>query len=327
MDESKEMTKINITNPPQGGSGVPTLSYTSDIEGLIAKAIDKGTPVETMEKLLAMRRELKAEQAKEAFFRDLAGFQAECPVIKKNKEVLNKDKKSVRYHYAPLDDIVEQVKEYLQKYGFSYTIQTVYEKDPPAIVSVLSVHHIEGHSRDSEFRVPIGSSEYMTEQQAHASASTFSKRYVFQNGFGILTADEDNDARSANGNDNKQPVKQEEKRPWKSVEYIKMENQILEDIDADVFTGKIELDGESYDLDRVAIQLKKDLSDNFFKDGLSKVYDKIARMTLIAEGRDAVNVDSMAVETLSDNGLKEDIKQELFDGIVDNVKKEGDLSE
>ena len=36
-------------------------------ETLIAQAIDKAVPVETMEKLLAMRRELKAEWAKEQF--------------------------------------------------------------------------------------------------------------------------------------------------------------------------------------------------------------------------------------------------------------------
>lgn len=126
----------------------------------------------------------------------------------------------------------------------------------------------------------------------------------------------------------KQPVKkEEEKKPVKSVEYIKMENQILEDLDADVFTGKIEMDKVPYDLDKVALQLKEDLSNNYYKDGLSKVYDKIARMTLIAEERDAVNVESIAVDDLSDDGLKEEVKQTLFDGIVENVKKEGNLSE
>jgi len=206
----------------------PAIHENPTPEMLISQAIDRNVPIETMEKLMAMRKELKAEQAKEAFYRDLAQFQAECPVIKKNKAVMNKPSKGggVRYHYAPLDDIVDQVKPYLQKFGFSYTIQTVFEKDPPAIISVLSVHHIEGHSRDSEFRVPIGSIEYMTEQQAHASASTFSKRYVFQNGFGILTGDEDNDAQSCEGNTNG-PQSTPSSKPTSQQEYNKLEQEII----------------------------------------------------------------------------------------------------
>ena len=205
----------------------PAIHENPTPEMLISQAIDRNVPIETMEKLMAMRKELKAEQAKEAFYRDLAQFQAECPVIKKNKAVMNKPSKGggVRYHYAPLDDIVDQVKPYLQKFGFSYTIQTVFEKDPPAIISVLSVHHIEGHSRDSEFRVPIGSIEYMTEQQAHASASTFSKRYVFQNGFGILTGDEDNDAQGCDEKNNTPPKETPEQK------YNKLEQEILALID------------------------------------------------------------------------------------------------
>lgn len=203
-------------------------------EMLIAQAIDSKVPVETMEKLLALMTRVKAERAKEAFFRDLAGFQDECPVINKTKIVRNKESKGggVRYRYAPLDDIVKQVSPYLKKYGFSYTIQTVFEKDPPAIISILSVHHIGGHSRDSEFRVPIGSSEYMTEQQAHASASTFSKRYVFCNGFGILTGDEDNDAQDF--------TTQEGQAEGQTVEYIQvghseLKEQIAEELKSSVF--------------------------------------------------------------------------------------------
>ncbi len=109
----------------------------------------------------------------------------------------------------------------------------------------------------------------------------------------------------------------------KSVAYIKMENQILEDIDADIFTGKIEMDGEPYDLDKVALQLKNDLSNNVYKDGLSKVYDMIARMSLIAQEKNKVQVVEGGT-VLSDEEVKE---KNLFDGIVDNVKKEGNLSE
>ena len=69
----------------------------------------------------------------------------------------------------------------------------------------------------------------MTEQQAHASASTFSKRYVFQNGFGILTGDEDNDAQDPGNN-----ITTPQSGPPKETseqKYNKLEQEILALID------------------------------------------------------------------------------------------------
>ena len=57
------------------------------IDSLIAQAIDKNVSVETLERLLIMRKELKAEYAKEQYDKDMASFQAECPIIMKNKYV------------------------------------------------------------------------------------------------------------------------------------------------------------------------------------------------------------------------------------------------
>ncbi len=220
----------------------PTILKNPTPEMLISQAIDQQVPIEHMEKLMAMRRELKAEQAREAFFRDLAAFQAECPVIKKKKKVNNKDtygKKgevipgTVRYHFAPLDNIVEQVKEYLQKFGFSYTIQTINEKDPDGQRSVCTVHHVEGHSRESEFWAPVDHDAYMSNQQKWASASTYGKRYAFCNAFGILTGDEDNDAQSC---EDEKPHQEQNQKGNEDIEKVK--NQILLQMKADVFTDE-----------------------------------------------------------------------------------------
>lgn len=157
---------------------------------LIARAIDKSVPIETMERLLAMRRELKAEAAREAFYLALAAFQSECPVIEKHKAVAGRDGKT-RYHYAPLEDIVSQVKEILYKHGFSYTMHT--EQKEGELTGICRAHHISGHTEETQLVVPVGS-EYMTKQQMVGAARTYATRYAFCNAFGILTGDEDNDA-------------------------------------------------------------------------------------------------------------------------------------
>ncbi len=304
MEESKELIKRSPTP-----------------EMLISEAIKKNIPVETMEKLLAMRRELKEEQAKEAFFLALAQFQAECPTIPKTSKAGDG---SFSYHYASLDKIIEIAKPHLQVHQFSYTFNTEF-KDNAQIIE-CTLHHEAGHYETSSFRSPIDSDGKMNVIQKSASAVTYGKRYAFCNATGIMTGDEDNDAQSLdNGKDiNVDKQAKNHVQGEKSAAYIKMENQILEDIDQDIFTGKIEIDGEPYDLDKVTLKLKDDLSNNVYKDGLSKVYDMIARMSLIAQERDAVNVDLINEDVLSDEKVKE---KNLFDGIVDNVKKEGNLSE
>lgn len=70
-----------IEAPPQA----VTPAEAFNAEGPIAKAIEKKGPVDTMERIPAMRRDLKAEFAKEAFDQAMAKFPMECLVIEKRK--------------------------------------------------------------------------------------------------------------------------------------------------------------------------------------------------------------------------------------------------
>lgn len=170
-----------------------------NIQTLLAQAIDKNIPVETMEKLLAMAQVMKAEWAKEEFHKAISGFQADCPTIEKKKHVNDKYGK-LRYKYAPLESIVEQVKIPLNKNGISYSIDT--DVQPTAVKAIVKITHISGHSESSSFQVPIDPESYMNQPQKFASALTFAKRYAFCNALGILTGDEDDDS---NSNDTQTP--------------------------------------------------------------------------------------------------------------------------
>lgn len=159
-----------------------------EAEALIAQAIEKNVPVGTMERLLVMRRELKAEWAKEQFDRAMASFQAECPIIEK-KDTAGSGNFS--YKYAPLDYIVKQVKDLLSKNGFSYTFDS--KKTETSLVIYCKVKHIAGHSETSQFEIAVDTSARMNISQKDGAASTYGKRYAFCNAFGILTGDEDTD--------------------------------------------------------------------------------------------------------------------------------------
>lgn len=164
------------------------------VEQMIMTAIEKGVPIETMERILAMRTQLKEENAREQFIKAMANFQSQCPVIKKAKEVKDKYGK-IRYSYAPLDSIVAQIKEILRANGLSYSIKTTSDKDNLTATCIVS--HSAGHSEQSSFIVPLGNEEYMTDVQKFGARSTFAKRYAFCDAFGILTGDLDNDAINA----------------------------------------------------------------------------------------------------------------------------------
>ena len=162
----------------------------NNVESFISQAIKSNVPVETLERLLAMRKELKAEKAKEAFISAMATFQKKCPIIKKSKIVLGKNGK-VRYKYATLDNIVEQVGEKIAENNLSYTIKV--NSDDKMLTATVIISHMAGHSEKSEFSVPISNEDYMTDVQKYGARATFAKRYAFINAFGILTGDEDTD--------------------------------------------------------------------------------------------------------------------------------------
>jgi hypothetical protein len=165
-----------------------------DPEALIAKGIEHGISVEGLERLLAMRERLKAEQARSAFVQAVAQFQGACPIIAKAASVRDKSGKE-RYRYASLEAIVQQVGPLLRASELTYRIDTrIEEGQATALIAICIITHRDGHSESSEFRVPIDRDSFMSEPQKFGAASTFAKRYAFTNALGILTADKDTDA-------------------------------------------------------------------------------------------------------------------------------------
>lgn len=161
-------------------------------ENLISQAITANLPVDSLERLLAMRRELKAEYAKESYDRAMSAFQGECPIIRKTKAV-HTNSGQLAYKYAPLDSIQEQVGPILERHGFSYATQT--ETGKESVKATIVAKHVDGHSEEYSFEAPLGGqTQIMSATQRVAAALTFCKRQAFLNSFGILTGDDDTDA-------------------------------------------------------------------------------------------------------------------------------------
>lgn len=166
----------------------PMTLAVSDPESILRYAIDKGANVDVIERMMVVRDKLKAELAKAAFDASMAAFQGECPIIVKRKAGAKN-----AYRYAPLDDILSQVRELVRRHGFRFSITS--EIEPGWVKAFCKITHDAGHSEVSEFKVPVDQKNpMMSDPQRYGGSMTFAKRYAFCNAFGILTADEDLDA-------------------------------------------------------------------------------------------------------------------------------------
>lgn len=163
-----------------------------DPEELLRFAVEKGADVGTIERLMTVRRELNAEKAKAAYDAAMAAFQAECPVILKTKAV--KTGSETLYAYSPFEQIVAQIKELLQKHGFSFRLDTDVESKDGWVIAMCRVVHSAGHTETSTAKFPLGTgTRAMSTTQVFAAALTFASRRVFCNAFGIIPAAEDFD--------------------------------------------------------------------------------------------------------------------------------------
>lgn len=160
--------------------------------GLLAKAMELNVTPEVIEKMMNLQDRHEAKQAKKAFDEAMAKFQAECPIIEKTKTVKNGGGATL-YSYAPLEKIVSQLKETIQRNGFSYTFKTEF---PDGVVrAICVVKHVAGHAEESGVEIPLmAKTGIMNNSQQTAATITFAKRYAFMDAFGIATSDEDNDA-------------------------------------------------------------------------------------------------------------------------------------
>lgn len=171
------------------------------IEDMIMRAMEMDKP-ELIDKLVSIFEKREAERKAAAFFDALAAFQAECPVIKKSKSVLNKGGATIRYHYADLGGIVKQVAPLLAKHGLSYDftahpIAFTEEGGGPYMEVVCRAHHRDGHTQETPFLSLIENNDFMNATQHAGSANSYAKRYAFTNAFGILTAEDDDDGQTA----------------------------------------------------------------------------------------------------------------------------------
>lgn len=164
-----------------------------DAMALLTSAVERGTPVETIEKLVDLHERMERRAAAQALNTALAAFQQSVPDIPKTHRSNQVSGHGVDKPilYAPLAVIMGHIRPHLVANGLSVTWDST-EGDGRKRVT-CTVMHIDGGEKSATFECPQESRAGMSAQQKAASANTYGMRYSLIMVLGLTTVDPDMD--------------------------------------------------------------------------------------------------------------------------------------
>jgi hypothetical protein len=209
--ENKKKKKTSIIKPPKKKQEIKVVEMTG-IDGHIQTALKSNSGLETLEKLLQLKNQQEDREASKVFHLKFSQMQSELPIIKKTK------KGAGPFKYAPLEQIIKQIKPFLTKHGFSYH----WTEEPLENKAKRIWCHLTGHGHEEKTYVDLPVMDYtkMTNEiQQYGSTSTYGKRYSLIGLLGIM-ADDDDDGQSGGVPPKSDPVNkwgEEENTVWKKI--------------------------------------------------------------------------------------------------------------
>lgn len=174
----------------------------SFLSAIITAASDPKCNVEKMQALLAMQKEVVAEQARLTFLDAKLQLSHKLPTINKDGKIEFKDKGSGKavLKFASFENINDVIKPILHEFGFD-----LWFSSEPGVAGMLNVighlEHRDGYVRTTVFPMPHDASGGKSGAQGWASAFSFGKRVTTIGLLNIQTrASEDRDRDGNEGN-------------------------------------------------------------------------------------------------------------------------------
>lgn len=159
---------------------------------LLEMAINKDLDIDKLTKLMELHKQWQADQARKSFFSALNEFQSSAPELRKTKKVSFDTKGGkTEYSYAPLADIIRQIKSACKECGLSYRWEIHDNKEEIKVTCLIT--HLDGHTECTTMTASPDTSGSKNAIQGRASAIEYLKRYTLIGSLGISTADSDVD--------------------------------------------------------------------------------------------------------------------------------------
>jgi len=155
---------------------------------LLTLAVDKDLDIDKLSRLMELQKAWQTDQARKAFFSALSKFQSEVPEIRKSKAVAFNE---VKYNYAPLADVVRQIKESCRECGLSYRWEIKDTKEEISVTCLIT--HTDGHTEQTTMTASPDDSGKKNKIQQRGSSIEYLKRYTLIGALGLSTTDSDID--------------------------------------------------------------------------------------------------------------------------------------
>lgn len=180
----RETTAVPGTEVAPGAVAAGALTPMQMAYQLIQNGADLGS----VKEMLAMSRELAAEQAKRAFDKAIAEAKADLRPIVKNRDGHNSK-------YADFAAVSTAVDPVLSQNGLSYRHRSAQDSNQVSVTCILS--HVEGHSEETTLSSSPDTSGSKNSIQAIGSALTYLQRYTLLLALGLATTAADDDGKAA----------------------------------------------------------------------------------------------------------------------------------
>lgn len=189
----KQQTDL-IVPPPSGNEAAALLSMI----GTLAK--DPAVPVERMQQLFHLLKEIQTEDARKA-------FTAAFPLAQAEMEPVRKDAKSDKGKYATHLALDSAIRPAYTKHGFGVSFDSADSPLQDHVRLLCILMHTSGYERTYHLDVPADGkgakgNDVMTKTHAVGSATTYGKRYLLGMVWNIAVhdrADDDGKAASDTG--------------------------------------------------------------------------------------------------------------------------------
>lgn len=158
---------------------------------MIQQAIQQGSGVEVMERLLALQERYDAFNARKAFDDAMADLRKNLPKITKSREVDFTGKTGVRtnYRFEDLAEITEALAGPMSEVGLSFRWYT--ENVQGGVKVTCRITHRDGHFEETSLVGPLDASGNKNPIQAIGSAVSYLQRYTLKAAVGVAASHDD----------------------------------------------------------------------------------------------------------------------------------------
>ena len=160
------------------------------LEIIARAASDPNVDVSKMRELMAMQKEIVAEERRMVYVEAMRNAQNALPQFVKSARVVVKGIE--RSRFAPIEDIDAVLRPICFDNGFTIDddVKTI---DAKNVLVICKVSHKEGHFVEKTLPVPIDFSEYRSGSQSTVASVTLAKRHLRKMHFNIVEKGEDSD--------------------------------------------------------------------------------------------------------------------------------------